>query len=41
MAGCDEGAFEKLLEKLLRGEALPDLISDCRRAKQNPFPKWT
>jgi hypothetical protein len=38
----DEGGFEKLLEKLLRRrKRLPDLISDCRRAKANPFPKWT
>ena len=38
----DQDAFEQLLEKLLRRrKRLPDLISDCRRAKLNPFPKWT
>lgn len=34
-------AFEKLLERLLRRRRrLPDLISDCRKAKVNPFPGW-
>src|SRR6266852_834423 len=37
----DENAFEQLLDKLLRRrKLLPDLISDCRQAKVNPFPKW-
>jgi hypothetical protein len=38
----DEEAFEQLLEKLLRRrKRLPDLISDCRKARANPFPNWT
>lgn len=38
----DEDAFEQLLEKLLlRRKRLPDLISECRKAKINPFPHWT
>jgi hypothetical protein len=38
----DEGAFERLLERLLRRrKRLPDLIGDCRKAKLNPFPRWT
>ena len=38
----DEEAFEQLLEKLLRRrKRLPDLISDCRKARINPFPHWT
>jgi hypothetical protein len=38
----DEEAFEQLLEKLLRRrKRLPDLISECRKAKSNPFPQWT
>jgi len=38
----DEGAFEKLLETLLRRrKRTPDLLSDCRKEKSNPFPGWT
>lgn len=38
----EEDAFKRLLEKLLRRrKRLPDLVSDCRKAKTNPFPKWT
>lgn len=37
----DEGALEDLLEKLLRRrKRIADLLSDCRRAKSNPFPNW-
>ena len=37
----DEDALEQLLEKLLRRrKRVADLISDCRRAKVNPFPNW-
>lgn len=37
----EEDDFEKLLEKLLRRrKRVPDLISDARRAKSNPFPNW-
>jgi len=37
----DEGAFEKLLETLLRRrKRTPDLLSDCRQEKSNPFPGW-
>ena len=38
----DTEEFERLLERLLRRrKRLPDLISDCRKAKNNPFPLWT
>lgn len=38
----DEDGFEQLLENLLRRrKRLPDLISDCRKAKSNPFQHWT
>jgi len=37
----EEGEFEELLEKLLRRRArVPDLISDARKARVNPFPNW-
>lgn len=37
----EEDEFERMLEKLLsRRHRLPDLLSDARRAKVNPFPKW-
>jgi len=37
----EESEFEQMLEKLLRRrKRVPELISDVRRAKQNPFPKW-
>jgi hypothetical protein len=37
----EEDEFEQLLEKLLRRRArVPDLISDARRARINPFPHW-
>ena len=38
----DRSAFEQLLEKLLRRrKRTPDLLTECRGAKSNPFPKWT
>jgi hypothetical protein len=38
----DDGAFEKLLEKLLRRrKLLPELIIACHKAASNPFPRWT
>jgi hypothetical protein len=38
----DDGAFEKLLEKLLRRrKLLPELITACHKAASNPFPRWT
>jgi HipA-like protein len=38
----EEEAFEKLLERLLRRrKRVPDLLEDCRKAKSNPFTKWT
>ena len=34
--------LETLLEDLLRRrKRLPDILSDCRRAKENPFPLWS
>jgi len=37
----EEEEFERLLEKLLRRRArVPDLISDARHARVNPFPNW-
>ena len=37
----EEDEFEQLLEKLLRRRArVPDLISDARRGRVNPFPNW-
>lgn len=37
----EEDELERMLEKLLsRRKRLPDLLSDARRAKINPFPKW-
>jgi len=37
----EESEFEQMLEKLLRRrKRVPELISDVRHAKQNPFPKW-
>ncbi len=40
MAG-EEKQLEKLLEKLMRRcRRVPDLISDARLAKMNPFPNW-
>jgi hypothetical protein len=39
---ADEEAFELLMENLLRRRKLvADLIADCRKARINPFPKWT
>jgi hypothetical protein len=33
--------FKRLFERLMRRrKRLPDLISDCRKAKHNPFPRW-
>jgi hypothetical protein len=38
----DEDQLEQLLERLLRRrDRLPDLISDIRQARLNPFPNWT
>jgi hypothetical protein len=38
----EEDQFEQLLEKLLRRRSrVPDLISDARQARVNPFPNWT
>jgi len=38
----EESEFEQMLEKLLRRrKRVPELISDVRRAKQSPFPKWS
>jgi len=37
----EEDEFENLLEKLLRRRArVPDLISDARGGRVNPFPNW-
>jgi hypothetical protein len=37
----DEDQFEQLLERLLRRrERVPELISETRRARSNPFPNW-
>jgi hypothetical protein len=37
----EEEELERMLEKLLRRrKRLPDLLSDSRRAKVNPFPNW-
>lgn len=37
----DEEAFERLLERLLaRRKRVADLIRDCRRGRENPFPNW-
>jgi hypothetical protein len=37
----EEDEFEQLLEKLLRRRArVPDLISDARKGRVNPFPNW-
>ena len=37
----DEEALEKLLDQLLRRRRrVPDLITGCREARQNPFPGW-
>jgi hypothetical protein len=37
----EEDEFERLLEQLLaRRRRVPELISDTRRAKSNPFPNW-
>jgi hypothetical protein len=37
----EQEEFERLLERLLRRrKRLPELITDCRKAKQNPFPHW-
>lgn len=37
----EEGEFEQMLEKLLRRrKRVGELISDARKAKQSPFPKW-
>ena len=38
----EEEALERLLEQLLRRrKRVADLVSDCRKAKTNPFPRWT
>jgi len=38
----EEDQLEQLLEKLLRRrERVPDLISDARQARMDPFPNWT
>jgi hypothetical protein len=38
----EEDEFERLLEKLLRRrERVPDMISEARQARVNPFPNWT
>ncbi len=38
----DEGAVENLLERLMRRRArVGDLLSDCRKVKAHPFPRWT
>lgn len=37
----EEEALEQLLERLLaRCKRAPDLISDCRRGRFDPFPQW-
>jgi len=37
----EQSEFKQMLEKLLRRrKRVTELISDVRRAKQNPFPKW-
>jgi len=37
----DEESLERLFDRLLRRRRrLPDLISDCRKAKVTPFPDW-
>jgi hypothetical protein len=37
----EEDEFERLLEQLLaRRRLVPELISETRRAKTNPFPNW-
>jgi hypothetical protein len=37
----EEEQFERLLEQLLaRRPLVPELISDTRQAKSNPFPNW-
>jgi hypothetical protein len=37
----EEDEFERVLEQLLeRRTLLPELISETRRAKSNPFPNW-
>jgi hypothetical protein len=38
----EEEHFERLLDRLLRRrKRIPDLISESRKAKNNPFPRWT
>jgi len=37
----EEDEFERLLEQLLaRRRAVPELISETRRSRSNPFPNW-
>lgn len=37
----DEHALQRMLDRLVRRqEDVPDLIYDCLRAKQTPFPNW-
>jgi len=37
----EEDEFEQLLEQLLeRRKLVPELITETRRAKSNPFPNW-
>lgn len=38
----DEDNFHRLLERLLsRRRRVPDLVSDCRKGRVNPFPNWS
>lgn len=37
----DEGELERLLERLLgRRKRVPELVAECRKARNNPFPHW-
>ena len=37
----EEDEFERLLEQLLaRRRLIPELVSETRRSKSNPFPNW-
>jgi hypothetical protein len=39
--GGEEDQFEQLLEKLMqRRHRVPELVSDSRKARTNPFPNW-
>jgi hypothetical protein len=38
----EEDALDRVLESLMkRRKRVPDLVSDARRARVNPFPEWT